>query len=148
MSDYYIRFIPEDIYIDLDENSIKLIEKLEWDGNTPKFIFNEQMHFADAGQYFESVKCPSCNTNLMEWWGNAMDSAYSDEHGFINIKTTTPCCSMKTSLHNLKYNLPQGFYKTMIEVIPRLDNQVIPADIVDNLFNITGDKWRVINARY
>jgi len=148
MSDYYIRFIPESINTTLGVNSIKLVEKLDWGGNVPKFTFNEQLHFADAGQNFESVECPLCKANLMEWWGSAMGSAYSDVEGFINIEVTAPCCSMKVSLHNLEYSFPQGFYKTMIEVMPRLDSQVAPEDIADNLLDITGEKWRVIHAYY
>lgn len=148
MSDHFVRLIPEDIHISLDENSINLIEGLRWNENIPKFIFSEQVHFADAGQNFESVKCPSCKTDLIEWWGNAMSSAYSNEHGFVNLEITTPCCSMNMSLHDLEYNFPQGFYKTMIEVMHESENKAVYGDIVDSLLNITGVKWRIIYAHY
>jgi hypothetical protein len=100
MSNYFIRFIPEDINISLSERDIKFIEELDWNGNTPKFIFSEQILFADAGQNFESVRCPLCKTVLMEWWDNAMCSAYSDEHGFIDIEVATSCCNTIISLNN------------------------------------------------
>jgi len=148
MSDYIIRFIPEDIHINLSENSIKIIEKLDWFENFSKFMFNEKIHFADAGHNFESVKCPLCKADLMEWWGNAMGSAYSDEEGFFDIMATTPCCRMKTSLHNLDYSFPQGFYKIMIEVMPELNSQITPENISNNLLDITGEKWRIIRAHY
>lgn len=148
MSDYYMRFIPEDIFYTLDCDSINKVKNLEWSGNTPYFIFHERIHFADAGQNFESAKCPLCRADLMEWWGNIMSSAYSDEHGFVNIEATSPCCITKISLHDLDYNFPQGFYKTMIEVVPQASDKPMLETIAASLFDITGMKWRAIFAHY
>jgi len=146
MSDHFVRFIPEEINITLCKNSMRTIEKLNWGGNIPRFIFNEQVQFADAGQNFESVKCPLCKVDLMEWWREAMNSAFSDEHGFVNIEITTPCCSMEMTLHNLEYTFPQGFYKVMIEVMS--DNEFAAEKIMDDLLKITEVKWRLVNTHY
>jgi len=148
MSDYFIRFIPENIDTKLSWDEIKQIEKMNWCGNSPKIIINEKIQFADAGQNFESVRCPSCKANLMEWWGSAMSSAYSEEHGFVDLEITTPCCNMTTSLHRLEYSFPQGFYKIMIEVTPELDSQIAAERIADDLLDITGGSWRIIHAHY
>ena len=148
MSDYFIRFIPESISSTLTQDEMKLIEGLGWGENTPKFIFNERIQFADAGQNFESVKCPSCKNDLMEWWGNAMSSAYSEENGFLGLEIITPCCSTITSLHELEYSFSQGFYKTMIEIVPESEIQIMSEEIADRLFKITRKKWREIHAHY
>ena len=148
MSDYFIRFIPENIETKLNEHEIKLIEKLNWDGNNPKFIFSERIQLADAGQNFEIVKCQFCKANLMKWWGNAMNSAYSDERGFVKLDVTTPCCNKTTSLHNLEYNFPQGFYKTMIEVMPETSSNIMSNEIANSLLAITQKNWRIIHAHY
>ena len=143
-----MRFIPENINISLDESTKMFIKKFKWDGNCPKFIFSDKIQFADSGQNFESVKCPLCKENIMEWWGSAMSSAYSDEHGFVNLNIATPCCASKASLHTLEYSLPQGFYKTMIEITPNARSEIVPEEIVQNLLDVIGERWRVIYAHY
>jgi len=148
MSDCFIRFIPENIFFTLSQNDINIIKGFNWDGSIPKLISLERIQFADAGQNFEHVNCASCKVDLTEWWSNAMSSAYSDEHGFLSLEITTPCCSTDTSLHNLEYSFPQGFYKTMIEIMPEFNSQIIPEEILNNLKNITKENWRVIRAHY
>jgi hypothetical protein len=148
MSDYFVRFVPENIYIVLSQDELKCIEKLNWGGNIPKLIFDEKIQFADAGLNFEFVKCPSCKDDLMEWWCDAMSSAYAEKSGFFNLETVTPCCSTETSLHDLEYGYQQGFYKIMIEVIPKTDSQFMAEDIAAGLLKITEGNWRVIHARY
>jgi hypothetical protein len=85
MSDYSIRFIPEKINIILSLDELTEIEALNWAGNTLNVIVNNKILFADAGQNFETVNCPYCKSNLMECWGNAMNSAFSEEYGFIDL---------------------------------------------------------------
>ena len=148
MSEYYIRFVPENIHIALSKEELQRIEKLNWGGNTPKLIFGEKIQFADAGLNFESVKCPSCKDDLFEWWSDAMSSAYSEKQGFFNLEAVTPCCEVKTSLHDLEYSYQQGFYKTMIEVIPLSDSQLAIYEVAAALLEITGESWRVIHAHY
>ena len=148
MSDYFIRFIPENISRTLCREEIDRIKEINWDGNIPKFISNDNIRFADAGQNFESVVCPSCKENLMEWWGSAMNFAYSYDYGFANLEVVTPCCTTRTTLHSLEYNFPQGFYRTMIEIMPILHSKAMPDEIANSLFAITGESWRIIHALY
>jgi hypothetical protein len=148
MSDYFIRFIPEKIDTELNQSEIKLIDGLSWGGIVPKYISSERIQFADAGQNFEVAKCPFCRNNLMEWWGETMSSSYSNDLGFVEIDKTTPCCNMRISLHNLEYNFPQGFYKTMIEICPKVDSQIDSEKIAERLEIITKGKWRIIHAHY
>jgi len=148
LSHYILRFIPEDIYFSLNHSELSKIENLNWDGNNPSFIFSERMLFADAGRNFESVKCPNCNSNLAKWWGTAMDSAFSEEYGFVDIEINTPCCNYEVSLHELNYYFPQGFYRIMIEVVQMTGSRIMSEEIVRNLFSITGVSWRAIHACY
>jgi len=148
LSDYYVRFIPEVINTSLNEHEIGLIERLHWGVSIPKSIFSDRILLADAGQNFETVKCPFCKASLMEWWGSAMSSAYSEDYGFQELIITAPCCNNVTSLHNLEYNFPQGFYRTMIEVMPEVNSQIRADEIADKLLEITGINWRIVHARY
>jgi hypothetical protein len=148
MALYIIRFIPENIHITLSRDELKRMEELNWSGNIPKLILGEKIQFADAGLNFESVKCPSCKDDLFEWWRDAMSSAYSENQGFFNLEVVTPCCAVKTSLHDLEYSYQQGFYKTMIEVMPVLDSKLSVDEIDAGLLEITGESWRVIHAHY
>ena len=77
-----------------------------------------------------------------------MNSAFSEEHGFEKLDVITPCCNKATSLHSLDYNYSQGFYKTMIEVMPEANSHIMPDEIAKNLLEITGKYWRVIHAHY
>ena len=148
MSDYLVRFIPENIDAILSREEISLVEELDWDGSIPKILFNERILFADAGQNFETVLCPICKTNLTEWWGSAMCDAYSEDYGFTKLEITTPCCKKTTSLHSLDYNFPQGFYKTMIEVVPKTDGKAKLESIVDKLSDMTNVNWRIVHVHY
>ena len=147
MANYFIRFIPENIELSLNESKINLIRNLKWKGHRPQVISNDVIKFADAGQNFETVKCPFCCVDIMEWWGSAMDDAYSGNKGFVNLDVTMPCCASKTSLHTLDYNFPQGFYKAMVEINATVDD-LDANEISQNLLSITREKWRVVHSRY
>ena len=108
----------------------------------------DKMQFADAGSNFESVCCPFCKTSLMDWWCNAMDMAYSDENGFMQLCVTLPCCGKEASLNDLDYMWPQGFYRTKIIVASDKDTLENKADFIDKLKAITGISWRLITAHY
>ena len=151
MSDFCINLIPEDPGYIVDEQKITKIKSLSWFGDNISIIVNENVQFADAGSSFEQVSCPFCKTALMDWWGGAMDEAYSEEAGFNNLGIITPCCHKETSLNDLDYYFPQGFYTTTIEIrsFSHQDVYQIPQEfhkemICQELFQITNKKWRVI----
>ncbi len=107
-----------------------------------------KVQFADSGENFESVCCPFCHADLMDWWGGAMDAAYSEERGFMQLSVTMPCCGKESSLNNLEYSWPQGFYSAKITL--GLDNSAITGEhhILESLKNVTGTSWRMIIAHY
>jgi hypothetical protein len=145
MSDFFIRFIPDDPQYKLNTQETDSIKKLEWYNENISINAEDSIQFADAGSNFESVVCPFCKADLMDWWGEAMDRAFSEENGFTDLSVITPCCNGKTSLHDLDYYFPQGFYQSMIEMPnPDIDKEIV----CEQLYKITNKKWRVINAHY
>ena len=153
MSGFRVKFIPEDPRFVLNTQTIDEIKNLSWYDDNVSIIVNDTVQFADCGANFEYVLCPFCKSDLMEWWGDAMSKAYSNEAGFINLDVITPCCNKNTTLHNLDYDFPQGFYLTMIEMEPRYHQGVIQVPqelhkeiIRQELFRITGINWRIINT--
>ena len=152
MSEFCIILIPEDPRYSVDEQKITKIKSLSWFGDNTSIVVNENVQFAAAGSNFEYVTCPFCKTDLMDWWGGAIDKAYSEEAGFNNLGITTPCCHKETSLNDLDYYFPQGFYTSMIEMQPFSHQGVyqVPQEfhkemICQELFQITNKKWRMIN---
>jgi hypothetical protein len=59
------------------------------------------------------VACPVCDTDALEWWHKAVETAY--EEGFQNLHVTTPCCGAAVSLNDLKYASPAGFARFVLE---------------------------------
>ena len=152
MSDFWLIFIPEEPSFKPSKEQIGVIKSQPWYSDNVAIHVNNIIEFADAGSNFESVSCPFCGFDLMDWWGSAMDEAYSTEVGFIILDIVTPCCREKTTLHDLSYDSPQGFYSTMIEMQAYLFKGVIqiPQElhrvaICQELFKITNMKWRIIN---
>ena len=148
MSDCLKRFIPDNPNYKLNENMIGIIKSFDWYGDNTEIEVNDIIQFVDSGANFESVACPFCKSDLMDWWGDAMDKAYSEENRFENLNINVPCCDKETTLHNLIYYFPQGFYKTMIEMRVFDDNTVDTEKICGQLFEKTKEKWRVIDVCY
>ena len=147
MSDYYIRFIPDAPYYELNSNEIADIKSFVWYGDNVQINVSATLLFADAGANFESVNCPFCKTDLMDWWGGAMNEAYSNNEGFTDINIFTPCCNRATTLHNLDYFFDQGFYKSIVEIKPELIHSIDDKQICEQLRGVTNTSWRVIHNR-
>jgi hypothetical protein len=143
-----VRFTPENVDTKLSDEIINQIEGADWGKESPNIITSSKVLFADAGENFESVSCPFCGGNLMEWWSSAMKTAYSEEKGFANLEVVTPCCGKTTSLHSLAYKLPQGFYRVMVEFEPALDPSFSPELTNAALGRMTGVSWRTLYACY
>src|SRR4051812_35502369 len=63
---------------------------------------SEHVVFHDAGSNFESVACPSCETELdMETWGEWMDADFDGE-GFRLEARDLACCGTRASLAMLR----------------------------------------------
>ncbi|MEX3654097.1 hypothetical protein ABFW14_01560 [Mycolicibacterium fortuitum] len=71
--------------------------------------------FEDAGECFETIRCPACGTLVgqnpknMDWWVARIHGAWTEADGFWPLDVTTPCCGVQTSLNDLVYDAPQGF---------------------------------------
>jgi hypothetical protein len=146
MSDNWIAIIPEDprfvpekakqrrardrfaeIAPEADKIEIKVFEKVQ---------------FFDCGANLENICCPKCRAKIsVEWWQDRMDEDNGD--GFKLAKYAVPCCRAKVTLHDLGYELPQGFGRFAIDAM----NPVI--DKLDDKYRrefekILGTKLRVI----
>jgi len=154
MSDFFVKLIPEEPSYVLDGQTISKIKGLSWCGDNVTIIVNETIQFADAGGNFERVSCPFCKTDLLiGWWQDSMDEAYSIEDGFIDLDTVTPCCHKATSLHDLDYYFPQGFFTSMIEMeacyyqdVIQVPQERYTKEICRDLFEITGVEWRLLRV--
>ena len=71
-----------------------------------------------------------------------MDDAYTREDGFTDLAVRMPCCHAESTLNDLEYDAPQGFYHTRLsfELSEGIDAGVVCA----RLAAITGVLWRVI----
>jgi hypothetical protein len=105
-----------------------------------------KMQFADAGENFERVRCPFCHADLMEWWNEAIDAAYSEDAGFTKLAVIMPCCGNESSLNDLEYFWAQGFYSAKISFC--FDDIEDERDLLEKMKAVTGISWRVITARY
>jgi hypothetical protein len=72
------------------------------------------VRFYDAGEGFETARCPVCRTIVavnpsdMGWLVEQFDLC-SSEAGFWPIDAVAPCCEAVVSLNDLDYQWPQGF---------------------------------------
>ena len=76
---------------------------------------SELPRFFDCGSNFESVFCPFCEAEVMEWWGDALDRWSKGDQR--DLAVATPCCGRETSLNDLDYVAPQGFACVAIELM-------------------------------
>ena len=144
MSDTIFSFIPKDPYHKLSSKTVAEIREQFGNGSKTKIGVLERVEFADAGENFETVSCPYCNSLSMGWWGEEMDNAYDIEEGFLSIDIITPCCEKETTLNDLIYYFDQGFYRTIVVID---DDNVNIEKVVNDLEEITKIKWKSIIAR-
>lgn len=149
MSDALLRIIPADPTFVPSEAarssaSARLREALA-DAEVDAHVTDE-VAFVDAGANFESVACPLCDGELdQDWWGEAVGLAAENSFELLTVKV--PCCAGQTSLNELRYDMPQGFARCVIEATnPNVDE--LPENLVDELAAILGCKLRVIWAHY
>jgi len=87
--------------------------------------------FHDCGGNFESVRCPTCDSDIAEsgWWSDQMNDAYQEGSGFALKPMSLPCGHQVASLNDLKYEFEQGFSRfildTMNPKIGRLETEQI-----------------------
>ena len=147
MSDTLYSFIPTNPEIELSIEQIKCLKLLDFKDAEVEIVSGEKIIFADAGQYFENVSCPFCGTTIVEWWAQAMDEAYSETMGFVSLAIVTPCCHKSSSLNDLKYDWPQGFYRSMVSLNPSWEKPFDSKAALREIESATGITWRLVIAR-
>ncbi len=107
---------------------------------------SDTIQFFDAGTSWERTLCPNCRSHLsVEWWQQAMDSAYST--GFQNLDSKLPCCGSVRSLNELTYEMPQGFARfALIARDPNVNS--ISESNLRQLETILGCSLRLIRSYY
>ena len=146
MSDYYVSFIPVNPNYVPVLHVANQIENLIINHAQGILEINNIVLLAHAGENLESISCHLCKADLKEWWGDAMDSAYSKENGFVELIIQTPCCHQTCSLNDLDYYFPQGFYKTKLTFEPN-QRQLDTKLICQRLMELSALQWRVIHTR-
>lgn len=117
MSDHVLKIIPthptyccDDRIAEEITNLIKRSVELHYT-EEPLLVHyqaHEHPEFVDCGSNLESITCPFCGKKLdFDWWGGAMNEAYSTE--FYQLDITTPCCGKASSLNDLNYYFSCGF---------------------------------------
>jgi hypothetical protein len=103
---------------------------------------SEKVKFFDCGANFKRIACPSCGSEIpVAWWQDRMDEDYCD--GFKLAAYATPCCSAKSTLHELVYEWPQGFGRFALDAMnPNIGK--LEESCKRELEEILGTKLRVI----
>jgi hypothetical protein len=101
------RFLPD---TDDAEAAIEAFRNLAPDANEITVFRSEKVEFFDCGENFVDLSCPSCGTRIQnEWWWEAMSQDHTPETGFNLAEYDLPCCSTRSSVNGLVYNMPQAF---------------------------------------
>lgn len=63
----------------------------------------------------------------MDWWQGAMDEKLEAGHPFN--QRMLPCCAASATLHDLKYDWPQGFARFSLEVMNTGVGDLLPEQL-------------------
>jgi hypothetical protein len=113
MSDNWIRVIPEQPDVVLDEErqqrAVSYFRTIMARTAEVRASINDCIVFFDCGGNFESVACPSCETSIdIDLWHDWMNEDFDGE-GFTLKEHAMSCCGAQHTLHELRYEMPQGF---------------------------------------
>jgi hypothetical protein len=149
VADTFLRIIPSDpsrVPSALArERAIHLLRRAVPMADDVSAQVTEDVRFVDCGANFESVRCPACGTDLGEWWAEAMEMGQRQQ--FRDLRITTPCCGLHTSLNDLLYSWPAGFARYTLEALnPRRDG--LPPRVWERLKHTLGTDLRLIRADY
>jgi hypothetical protein len=120
MSDNWMILLPIDPLAvpprERAEVALEMLSQLRPEAQEFDLHFSDFPEFFHCGGNFESVFCPFCQTDIVEWWGKALD-AWSKGHDRRRLAIETPCCGRETSLNDLDYVEPQAFACIAIKVM-------------------------------
>src|SRR2546427_10683903 len=77
---------------------------------------SDRLGFVDCGANFGKTHCPACGALIeLRAWQAWMDHDFQGkDKGFVLSKRVLQCCGASASLHDLKYEWPQGFARFKI----------------------------------
>jgi hypothetical protein len=123
------------------EAALGLLSQLRPEAQEFELHFSKIPEFFHCGSNFESVFCPFCQTDIVEWWGKAMD-AWGEGHDRRRLAIGTPCCGRATSLNDLDYVDPQGFACVAIKVM-NPDSDLEPSEL-HRVAQALGEPLRIV----
>jgi hypothetical protein len=150
MSDCILRIIPSDPAfvpdVDAQQSAASLVREAFPEAGDVGLRTEDDVAFVDAGANFDAVFCPRCTRELArDWWAEAMDQAAAGS--FVNLAMKLPCCGEATTLNDLRYEMPQGFARFVMEVMnPAAAN--VPAGLEARLCETLGCELRFVWAHY
>lgn len=120
MSDNWIIIIPgEPNYVpprDAQERAVSLFKSFAPRADEIRMEVSDAIRFIDCGANFSAIFCPHCRKEVsIDWWQEAMKG--EAEAGFPLNQRMLPCCAASATLHDLKYDWPQGFARFSLEVM-------------------------------
>ena len=119
MSDTYLRIIPADPTCVPSalarERALDVIRRAVPFADDLSHRVTDDVRFVDCGENFETVRCHACGADVGEWWSMAMEVGH--EQQFKDLRVTTPCCALHTTLNDLRYSWPAGFARYTLEVL-------------------------------
>jgi hypothetical protein len=152
MSEDFLKIVPANLHHVPDSDAVRVSTTLlkSFFPNSGKITFKqwEGVQFVDQGCYFERVSCPNCESTLdLDWWGDLMSSKWNEKSKrFESLDIETPCCTFKTSLNDLKYEMPAAFGRCTLEVMS--PNRDLNNEELRQIERAMGCPVRKILARY
>jgi hypothetical protein len=149
VADTFLRIIPSDpTYVPgvtARERALNVLRRAVPLADEVTDQLTRDVRFVDCGANFESVRCPACGADIGEWWAEAMELGHA--HNFSDLRITTPCCALHTTLNDLLYSWPAGFARYTLEAVnPGVEK--LRQSIVDRLQRNIGTQVRIIWALY
>jgi hypothetical protein len=147
MSDNWIRIIPEQPDLvpveERQQRAILHLRTIVAQTAELRAFTHDQIVFVDCGGNFESVVCPSCGADIdIDSWQGWMDEDF-DGKGFTLSKHAMSCCGAEHTLHELRYQLPQGFGRFEVSAM-NPDVGELSEDQIALLEQILGCRVRII----
>jgi len=121
MSDIYICLIPRDPEFLPSAAGIAAAEEfmayLAPDADQIESEIAPHIKFRDCGASLESVRCPVCDADILDWWRDLMGDGEHWDEPFVLEPVALPCGHVAPSLNELRYTWDQGFSRFMLEAM-------------------------------
>ena len=121
MSDHYLILIPEEAgFVPPEAARAEVLEKFRSIAQTEELSveLTENVRFEHCGGYFGKIFCPNCEKEIgLDWWQEQMDEDFGKEKSFKLKAIKLPCCGAVKTLHELRYESPQGFARFSLSAL-------------------------------